>query len=61
MSTKQLIASEIERLSDEELNELYAVVRNFAASKKHPTPSLMEKLRRIRIDAPEDFATGLRA
>ena len=59
MSTKELITAEIETLSDDELSELYALVRQFAASKKHASPSLMSKLKRIQIDAPEDFATNL--
>jgi len=35
MSTKELIAAKIESLSEEDLDELYALVKNFAESKNH--------------------------
>ena len=60
MTTKELIQAEIETLSEEDLNELYAVIKHFAQSKRHiKQQSFMAKLKRIQIDAPEDFATNL--
>jgi hypothetical protein len=57
MTTKELIQTELDRLSGEELEELFAVIRRYLQS-KHPSPkpSLMSQLRAISIDAPEDFA-----
>jgi len=60
MITKELIHSEIEGISDECLDELYDVVRDFAESRKNgKRQSFMSKLKNIKIDAPEDFATNL--
>ncbi|MEE8302360.1 MAG: hypothetical protein V3S24_07980 [Candidatus Tectomicrobia bacterium] len=60
MTTKELIQAEIETLSEEELDELYAVIKHFAQSKRDAQQqSFMAKLKRIQIDAPEDFAANL--
>ena len=60
MTTKELIQAEIETLSEEELDELYAVIKHFAQSKRDTQQqSFMAKLKRIQIDAPEDFAANL--
>ena len=60
MTTKELIQAEIDRLSDEELDELYDLIKRFANSKRdNGAPTLMEGLRQIQIDAPEDFSTNL--
>jgi hypothetical protein len=60
MSTKELIQAEIDPLSDEELDELYTLIKNFTQSKRHAKPrSLMVTLRRIQIDAPPDFVANL--
>ncbi len=59
MTTKELIYAEIERVDDSQLDELYALIKQFTQSKQAATPSLMEKLKRIQIDAPEDFAANL--
>jgi len=60
MVTRELIHSEIERLSNDELAELYMAiqqmtrVRRKAKSKK----SLMARLKSVSIFAPEDFAAN---
>ena len=60
MSTKELIQAEIETLSDEDLEALYAVIKHFLQSKRHAKPrSLMATLRGIQIEAPPDFTTNL--
>ena len=60
MSTKELIQAELETLSDEDLDALYALIKHFIQSKQHTKPgSLMATLRGIQIDAPPDFATNL--
>ena len=60
MSTKELIQAELETLSDEDLEALYAVIKHFIQSKRHARPrSLMATLRAIQIEAPPDFATNL--
>ena len=60
MITKEFIHSEIEGISDECLDELYDVVRDFAESRKNgKRQSFMSKLKNIKIDAPADFAANL--
>ncbi len=60
MTTKELIQAEIDTLSDESLDELYTLVKQFAQAKRHAQPrSLMAALRRIQIEAPPDFAANL--
>jgi hypothetical protein len=60
MATKEEIKSEIEKVPEERLAELYQVVKSFTRSKPRPSePSLMSKLRRIRISAPADFSENI--
>jgi hypothetical protein len=60
MSTKELIQAELDALSDEDLEALYTVIKQFMESKRHAKPrSLMATLRDIQIDAPPDFAANL--
>jgi hypothetical protein len=56
--TKELIKAEIDRVDEERLDELYDLVRRFARGKgSKEKPTLMDRLKEIEIDAPEDFAT----
>jgi hypothetical protein len=60
MITKEEIKSEIEKVPEERLAELYQIVRGFTLSKLAATkPTLMSKLRRIRINAPPDFSENI--
>ena len=60
MTTKELINTEIEKLSEDELKKVYGVVRSMAESKaSEQRPSFMSRLKRIQIEAPEDFAANL--
>jgi hypothetical protein len=59
MTTKELIQAEIDRVSEQDLDELYKLVKDFTQSKQQDQKrSLMSKLRNIKIDAPEDFSTN---
>ncbi|MCA1631613.1 MAG: hypothetical protein LC785_09895 [Acidobacteria bacterium] len=60
MATREEIKSELENVPEERLTELYRIVKTFAQS-RHPSsqPSLMAKLRRVRIDAPPDFSENI--
>jgi hypothetical protein len=61
MSTKERILAVIDNVPEGNLDELYAVVSDFAATHngKHE-PGIMERLRSIKkIQAPVDFATNL--
>jgi hypothetical protein len=54
MTKKEQIHAEIDNLSEEYLDGLYFSIKKFAQSKKDPKkPSLMSKLKSIKINAPE--------
>ncbi|HKI31735.1 MAG TPA: hypothetical protein VKA46_07695 [Gemmataceae bacterium] len=60
MTTKERIQAAIDTIGDEDLDELYSVIRNFAATKAaQPTTGIMAKLKGIKIEAPADFAANL--
>jgi len=60
MITKEEIKSEIEKVPEERLAELYQIIRRFTQSRPSPSqPSLMSKLRRVRISAPPDFSENV--
>lgn len=58
MITKEEIKSEIEKVPEERLAELYQIVRRFTKPTSSK-PTLMSKLRCIRIDAPPDFSENI--
>jgi len=59
MTVKEMIQAEINAMSGEELQELYGVVQKFTqAKRKQNKQSLMAQLKRIKIEAPEDFAVN---
>ncbi len=59
MTTRELIQAELDRLSEEQLDELYRVIQRLARAKEEGwNASLMSRLQQIRIDAPEDFASN---
>ena len=60
MATREEIKSEVEKVPDGRLDELYRVVRTFSQERSADgKQSLMAKLRSIQIDGPEDFAANL--
>ncbi|HXF60313.1 MAG TPA: hypothetical protein VNK95_01775 [Caldilineaceae bacterium] len=60
MTTRESLHTEIDNLSDKYLDELYQLVRAFVQSKlSEEASTLMDRLKRIQIDGPEDFAANL--
>lgn len=61
MISKEAIKSEIEKVPPERLDELYQIVRSFAAHHDAglANESFMSRLRKIQIDGPEDFAANI--
>jgi len=59
--TKEDIKQEIEKVPDEKLESLYKYVRELTEvkPKKQSKESFMAKMRKIRINAPSDFATNI--
>jgi hypothetical protein len=58
MTIKQLIQAEIENLSEETLDELYKVVKEFVKTPDRKL-GILSKLKQIEIEAPSDFAVNL--
>ena len=60
MTTKELIKTEIDNLDDRYLDELYSVVKEFVEAKSHAQgTSFMSRLKRVKLNAPEDFSANL--
>ncbi|MBC8030902.1 MAG: hypothetical protein H7Z16_12385 [Pyrinomonadaceae bacterium] len=60
MVTKEIIKSEIERVPEERLEELYEIVKVYSRTQtENNGGSLFSKLRKISIDGPEDFSENL--
>jgi hypothetical protein len=60
VTTKELSNTEIERPSEGSLKKVYDVVRSLAKSRAtEQGHSFMSRLKRIQIDAPEDFTANL--
>lgn len=62
MTTKVLIQAEIERVNEEDLDELYRVISTFVQSREQEQDTgqdIMSRLMRIKIEAPADFSTNL--
>ena len=59
MVTKDEIKTEIEKVPDERLDELYRVVGTFTQDKSSGAKEgFLLRLSRIKIDGPEDFAAN---
>ena len=60
MTAKDKIHAEIDSLNEEYLDELYLLIKDFTQSKQHlKKPTFMSKMKQIKINAPEDFASNL--
>lgn len=57
MNIREEIVQKIRQIPENRLSELYKVVEEFA--EKETKPSLMERLRKIKIDAPPDFSRNI--
>jgi hypothetical protein len=60
MTTREIIAVELQKVDDAYLEELYEIIQQFAQSRQTgKKQTLMSKLRAIQIDGPADLATNL--
>lgn len=60
MTLKELIYEEINKLEEENLKELYEVVKRFTQIKlTQPKLGALAKLKRVKIQAPVDFTANL--
>ncbi|EDN66273.1 conserved hypothetical protein [Beggiatoa sp. PS] len=59
MTTRELIQAEIDTFSEDRLDELYLLIKQFVQSKQPAKkPTFMSKLQQIQIDAPVDFSSN---
>ncbi|MDQ2806759.1 MAG: hypothetical protein M3Z04_07550 [Chloroflexota bacterium] len=59
MTSKELIQTELDLMSEEQLGEVYRLVQAFLDTQPlREGATFMEKMRRIKIDAPADFSTN---
>ncbi|MTJ48369.1 hypothetical protein [Dolichospermum sp. UHCC 0259] len=57
MITKQMIQEKLKNLTEEQLNQVYGIIEQLSdAENAIKKTSLMSKLRKIKIDAAEDFS-----
>jgi hypothetical protein len=54
MEIREQIIEEVQRIPDQYLTEFQEIVKDFVEKKSKP--SLMERLRQIKIQGPPDFA-----
>lgn len=59
MVTKEIIKSELDRVPEERLEEVYEVVKFYSRPGIPSNGSLLSKLKKIKIDGPEDFSENL--
>jgi hypothetical protein len=60
MISKEQIKSEIEKVPEERLDELYMLVKNYSRPAfSSDGPSFMAKLRSVEIEGPDDFAKNI--
>jgi hypothetical protein len=59
MTTKERILHELDQLDEEELEILYQLIEQFLTARQRETsePGFLERLAKIQIDGPVDFAS----
>lgn len=58
MISREKIIEEIEKIPDEQLDDLYRIIKDFEATKQNGQSgeSVMARLRKIKISASPDFS-----
>jgi hypothetical protein len=60
MVTKEIIKSKLDRVPEERLEEVYEVIKSYSRPEIQSNGgSLLSKLKKIRIEGPEDFSENL--
>lgn len=62
MTKREAIQAELYSLAEEDLAKVLTIVRDLARAReraKSTGPGLLSKLKRVKIDAPDDFAANL--
>ncbi|MBF2028897.1 MAG: hypothetical protein IGS48_19405 [Oscillatoriales cyanobacterium C42_A2020_001] len=56
---RELIDAQIDKVGDNNLDELYVTIKQFVQVKVASQPNVLVRLKQIKIQAPEDFAQNL--
>ena len=60
MVTKEIIKSELDKVPEERLEEVYEVVKFYSRpGTQSNDSSFLSKLKKIKIDGPEDFSESI--
>ncbi len=63
MTTKERVVAQLNKLGEDEMNHLLKIVEHMAQKEPQAEvprkPGLLSKLKQIKIEAPEDFASNL--
>jgi len=58
MTTKELIQAEIDKIPEQELNELYQLIKDFTNKKNSNKKGILSQLKQIKIQGPTDFSVN---
>jgi hypothetical protein len=58
MTTKELIQAEIDKIPEQELNELYQLIKDFTNKKNSTKKGILSQLKQIKIQRPTDFSVN---
>ncbi|MFN7515132.1 MAG: hypothetical protein ACLBM4_12220 [Dolichospermum sp.] len=58
MTFKQLIQAEIDKIPEEELNELYQLIKEFTDKKNSTKKGILSQLKQIKIQRPTDLSVN---
>lgn len=61
MTTREMLLTEIAQVPDGELSDLYQLIRQFRDARRDDGERLLDRLSKIAIDAPADFASDREA
>ena len=55
---KELIQAEIDKIPEQELNEVYQLIKDFTDKKNSQKKGILSQLKQIKIQAPTDFSVN---
>ena len=58
MTVKELIQAEIDKIPEEELNNLYQWIKEFTDKKNSNKKGILSQLKQIKIQGPTDFSVN---
>ena len=58
MTVKELIQAEIDKIPEEELNELYQLIKEFTDKKNSTKKGILSQLKQIKIQRPTDLSVN---